>query len=213
METEDLYTEQLRSAQATLDRHVKELVRKYLSEIRNTSIISGIIAPLSLTLLGVDRLDVSIGYLLTGFCLLISGIVLAQVLHYRYLNERDRELLTGQVDLLAAFTNQNTINNSQESVSNRVKSNFEYQENIKSFYRSVGLGEFDLNLQVRRSKLRRYLFHVHTFFVAGVVSVILSVIINPLLLFIFDLVTRYFAYIQIANIEPTIRFLFLLIIL
>ena len=63
-----------------LSAAARELIELHSNQIRNLSIISGVIAPLSLTLLQIHGFDIYVPFLLAGFILLLGNIILSQLL-------------------------------------------------------------------------------------------------------------------------------------
>lgn len=77
----------------------KSLIDSHIDRLKNIGIVSGIVAPFSLTLLTINAVAINAPILLTGFCILIANIALSQILLHLELSKRNESITNASVNL------------------------------------------------------------------------------------------------------------------
>lgn len=181
-----VYLEQTRKI---LDNNVKDVINIYSNEIRNLALISGTIAPFSLALLGTEKLNTNIGILLLGFSLLVINIIIAQFFLKKQSKDNDKKLAHAEISWIFASADLESIEGDKELLDKDSKIP-DYIKNTDKVSNFLGLDSMNNNIQIVRSDLRKQNSIVNIIFSAGAVCIVLSVLVNPLLEFIF-----YFIYV------------------
>lgn len=171
----------LEKNQSIVDKTVREIVEIYSNDIRNLSIISGTIAPFSLTLLQIEKLNTNAPSLILGFSILLLNIILAQFLIKKQLKDKDTASVRAQIHIF--FAEQALKESTDPSIptTQRVSKNFDYIKEIDEVERLLGLSTMDVAIQDLRSKLRKFNKLLNTLFAFGAFCIVLSVIINPVI--------------------------------
>ena len=162
-----------------LELQLHNLIKTYSQEIRNIAIASGVIAPLSLTLLQVDALAIYPPILIFGFVLIILNIALSQYFIYIEVNLEDKRVSNVQVDLILADFSLFKLNETpDEKLPERVLEFGEKNRRIDSALDGLGYSK------IAKSKLdlrRRYLkYHSVTsiLFMVGLILIVSSLFVE-----------------------------------
>lgn len=185
-EAAELNKLQLENVRKIIDESVKDVVNIYSNEIRNLAIISGTVAPFSLTLLTVEKLNANSTMLLTGFSFLMLNITLAQFFIRKQSKDQDKQVSHTEIKWFFAQADQWDIENKNKDSSERVLKNFDYIEKMSELNRELGFGLINVNIQKLRLKLREYNNIVNILFASGTLAIVLSVIMNPLIKFLIN---------------------------
>jgi len=163
-----------------LDKQTKDQIEIYSNDIRNISIISGTIAPFSLTLLGITQLNANFYLLITGFSLLLLNVVVAQYFIKKHSTDKDTKLVKAEFNwLMAEFELKDVANESLNS-GQRVNKNFDYLKSIGESEKLLGVSAFNIEIQKVRAALRYHHRITNSIFSLGALCIILSVIVNPI---------------------------------
>lgn len=185
----EISRQQLQYIRADITKRVQDVIQIYSNSLRNLGIISGTVAPFSLTLLGVEKLNTNLPFLLLGFSFLLGNIILTQFLLNKEATKDDVHIVKAQMQVFYAEGNLEKVEDINEISNNRVLSNFDYLENIRSIEKLLGDGShIDQNLTKLRANLRKYNKFSLFVFTLGTFFIIFSVIFYPLT----NLIAQYF---------------------
>jgi hypothetical protein len=171
-------SELLEEKRKIVDEKIKSVIENYTAEIKNLALISGTVAPFSLTLLNVDRLQVSVPLLIYGFALLITNIIFSQFCLHRNLKNNDTKVVKAQIKGLFADLSLSELKNETKEGTDRVLKMYEYRENISEMDKLLGLKTLDINLIAIVKAFRVYGTWMNFLFLVGAVSIILSVLVD-----------------------------------
>lgn len=171
----------LKQGRLEIDKSVRNIIEIYSNDIRNLSIISGTVAPFSLTLLTVEKLNSNIELLIIGFVLLLANIAIAQFLIRRVSTGQDKKSVSAQFNLIMAEFELENISNTTKESNERVNYMSDFMKHFSEAENLLGLGKYNLGIQEVRSKLRKYNKITNIIFSVGVSCIILSVIVNPII--------------------------------
>ena len=168
----------LRQGKRDLNASIFEAVKQYSSEIRSIIIISGVIAPFSLTILQIESINVYAPSLLFGFCLLLSNIGMAQCFIYLETRERSSHVRMAIKHLLLADMLVWKMGNKESKLEERVAANFDQLSRFDEVNRALGnTGEYDAELYAAHKRLGLYgKITIYTF-VAGLAFTLFSVVV------------------------------------
>jgi hypothetical protein len=162
-----------------IDEKLSGIVEVYSNDIRNISIISGTIAPFSLTLLSVQQLNSNAIVLIVGFAVLLLNIILAQFFLKKHISEHDVRLIKAEFHWLMADSEfKETIDENSES-STRVLKFMDYLKSMGEAEKLLGISAFNIEIQNVRANLRLYNKITNTLFSLGAFCIVLSVVVNP----------------------------------
>jgi len=164
-----------------LNAATNELVELHSSQIRNLGLISGVVAPLSLTLLQIQALNIFIPFLLIGFVLLLANIILSQLLLAGELNRKDRSMVKAVLEYLSASTNKWVIDDKSKPSGERVLKMSEFLKNVDEFDRSLNISPHSTELMSANARFRQYTRWVVGIFSLGCALIIASTFFNPLI--------------------------------
>ena len=169
-----------------IQNELEELISTYSKETRNLAIISGTIAPFSLTLLGLEKLNVNAAILLTGFSVLLLNIVLAQYFIFTLSRKHDHKVNRALINQILAEATLSGIG------ADTVSTIPDYLKNVSELEKWLSLDKrrLDLELLQIRKNIKNYYLFVIGFFTAGTGAGVLSVIINPISKFILSCLER-----------------------
>ena len=160
---------------------VEKQIKIYSNEARNISLISGVVAPLSLTLLTIEEIDLDKGLLITGFVILIFNIMLLQILNSINIKSEDKNLAKAQFNWMMADSSIFIMKNSRKDSSEKTLDMFKYHKYIEKARNHLGLNKIDIqNIKILKN-LRDFNNITNIIFIAGVGFIILSITV-PLLL-------------------------------
>lgn len=171
----------LEQGRLEIDKRVKNIIEIYSNDIRNLSIISGTVAPFSLTLLTVEKLDSNIYLLILGFALLLLNITITQFFIRRLSEGQDVKSVKAQFNLMMAEFELENTGNTTKDTTERVNQMFNYQKSISEAENLLDFGKYNLGIQEVRSKLRKYNKITNLIFSLGALFIVLSVIVNPII--------------------------------
>ena len=150
----------------------QNLLNYHSDQIRNVGIISGVVAPLSLTLLQIEDLQVNVFLLLLGFSILIANIALSQIILHRELTKRNKSVTEASVSLNFALTSRNDLRNKSGSISFLL-------DNLRKIDRELGISANNIELLMSKIRFRKYDKIVVYIFVSGCILLVLSLLIHP----------------------------------
>ena len=159
----------------------RELIELHSNQIRNLSLISGVIAPLSLTLLQIQGFDIYVPFLLAGFILLLGNIILSQLLLGKELNRKNKLIGKSVLEFISASTNKWTIEDKTQQSSERAIKAADFVKNIDEFDRHLGISPLSVEPMSTNERLRKYNRWMVGIFSLGCGLVIFSIFFNPLI--------------------------------
>jgi hypothetical protein len=162
-----------------LNASVRELVTMHSEQIRNLGLVSGVVAPFSLTLLQIQTIDVSIPTLLFGFLLLLANIILSQFLLGKELNGKNRLMVKALLEYASASTNKFTLTNTKQPSLDRTNASFDLLKNIDEFDKLLGISPYSTEPMAANARLRTYTRWTVGLFSFGCGLIVLSVFLNP----------------------------------
>ncbi len=168
----DQYFKYLRTK---IDEEIQKVIEVYSNNLKNLSIISGVIAPLSLTLLGIENLQIQKYFLLLGFTLLVANILINQLFLNRKSKEYDKKSLDADIKWIL---------NSDLAITDpieKAKKNIERYIAGGEIEKDLDLGEYKFNIQKYRSDFRKYTQISSVIFTSGVIFTVLSIWFYPIL--------------------------------
>ena len=168
----------LEQTRKVIDEKVKDVINVYSNEIRNLALISGTVAPFSLTILSIEKLNANAGILLLGFSLLIANIILAQYCLRKQSKEYDTRTARAQINWFFAQSDLSDLNNTSIKSTDKVLKNFDYIKKMEEAEKLLGVSKWSTHIHEVRSKLRNYNNITNIIFTAGTACIILSVLIN-----------------------------------
>ncbi len=172
-----------------LDKQIQTLVDNYFNQIKDIAVVSSVVAPFSLVLLDVEKLNINTVSLLFGFFILLGNIVLSYILLDKYIRSKDIETFRGELSWMNITDIENKINDETKQINERVDGIYEYTKEKQTVDKALGLGYLDINLQGTRSLLRKYNMWTINLFIFGTLLIAISTFINYFLYKIF-----YFSY-------------------
>ncbi len=163
-----------------IDQKLKDIIDTYSNDIRNISIISGTIAPFSLSLLSVQPLDSNAYILILGFAVLLVNIILAQFFLKKHSSEHDTRIVKAEFHWLMAESEFSELESPNTESSAKTLKFFDYIKSIGEAEKLLGISSFNIEVQNIRAKLRGYNRITNWLFSAGAFCIILSVVANPI---------------------------------
>jgi len=176
----------LQQTRKAIDENIKDVISIYSNEIRNIAIISGTIAPFSLALLQAEKINASIPILLLGFSLLTINIILAQFFLRQKTDKNDKRLGHAEINWIFASDDLSNIEKDKEGL-NDGSAIFGYIKNTDELNNFLELDSRNSYILSTRAELRKQNRIINFVFSAGTLCIILSVIINPILGYLFKL--------------------------
>lgn len=177
---------QLEQSRKILDDNVKSVIEVYSIEVRNLALVSGTVAPFSLSLLVATNVDINTPMLLSGFVLLMLNIIVSQLFIKSLSKNNDKSITRAEVHWLFAGFHQNVVRDTSEDVSKRVLKNYDYAKEINNMNEKLGLSRFNLNIQHLRSKVRLYNSVTNILFMFGCIAIVISVVLNTTLSYLYS---------------------------
>lgn len=171
--------ERLAVAQAAIGNSIKEILSIFSNDIRNLGIVAGTVAPFSLTLLGVEKLEINILALILGFSLLLITIGLTQYFLYALSDSHDRKLRKAEVSWIFAEIGFWEMKNTNNDTAKRTNGMFDYHKRIQEAERTLGTKALDPNILILRKKLSSYNLIAFLLLITGLSLILASVILNP----------------------------------
>jgi hypothetical protein len=179
--------EDLQFRRKILDNQVKESIELYQNQIRNLGILSGVVAPFSLTLLNVETLDLNVTLLIFGFVVLLLNIILSLFFLHYFLRLIDTRIVKAELKWFAAESDKKAIIDNNFATFERTMKVFDYTKNIDELDDLTGISALNSNLQKDRGLLRRNARRIVFLFTLGTTSIILSVFVEPLIYHVYNL--------------------------
>jgi len=164
-----------------LDEKIRDIINIYSNDIRNLSIISGVVAPFSLTLLGLEKLNVNSPILLIGFSLLILNIVLSQLFLNQQVNKDYGRISRADAEWLFASIDQDEIGSDPKYSADKVLKQSEILKNFDKLDNDLGLKTPNIDLFKKREAVRKRNKITIIIFAFGTIAIVLSVIVNPIM--------------------------------
>ncbi len=178
--------DRLFSSKKIIDEKTQSIIENYSNDIRNLGIVSGTIAPFSLTLLGLNNtLDVNVYSLVSGFVLLLFNIVIAQLFIREHHEKNNKNLAKAEIKWIFAWDDSTKANDTRLEVRDRAIKQMDYIKGMSDLNELLGLTSFNTELLSARARVRKYYKITTSVFLGGVIFIILSILLNPLLILIF----------------------------
>ena len=178
-ESQELNRSTLSVLRGRVESSVGELLLSFSTEVRNMRVLSGTVAPFSLTLLAVSGLDTSIPALLSGFCILLLNIILIQLYLQFEADQQFEQTIRSEMNLGMAEIDNELLTSSSSDSTDRVSKSLALYTSINSIQRTLSNTLNPESLKAR-AQLRKF-SRISTFlFVGGVFLIAVSVVINPL---------------------------------
>lgn len=175
-----------------LNATVRELIELHSNQIKNIGLISGVVAPLSLALLQAKDIDVNIIFLLLGFILLVTNIVLSQILLGQELNRKNRLMSKATLEYISASTSKLTMEDKKQQSSERTNLVYDFVKNIDEFDKLLAISPYSVEPMSTNARLRKYNRWTVAIFSFGCGLVVLSTFFNPLTQLLGDFLFRVF---------------------
>ena len=135
----------------------QNLVHSHSEQLRNVGIISGVVAPFSLTLLQLDSVDVNVYLLLMGFGILIINIALSQILLHRELAKKNKLVTDASVKLnFASICRENLQNRDCTKKVSEIEPLSFFMQNIREVDKALGLSTHNLESLMTKMQFRKY---------------------------------------------------------
>lgn len=173
----------LKAREHFLNTLVKDLIGMHSDYIRNIGLISGVVAPFSLTLLQIEILDVYIPVLLSGFILLIINIIVSQVFLGQELSTRNRQVGLATLELISASSSKGIADSKDQSSVDRSEHTTEFFKAITEFDKLANISSYNLELMKTKERLGSYNRWITGVFGVGCGLIVLSILINPIIRF------------------------------
>lgn len=164
----------LEMSRKILNDSTSNLIELYSNHIRNLGIISGVVAPFSLSLLTIDRISIDLGLLIIGFSLLLLNIVISQVVLSRQLLSKDQMLRRAESRWVMAEMSKSMIEDEKLDTAQRTMQTFEYSRNFSELSQLLGLESLNIEPLKVKSELRTYTRYLYLLFSVGCSSIIAS---------------------------------------
>lgn len=187
-ESSSLHEMQLNITRDKIDSELKNLINNYSNEIRNISIASGIIAPFSLTLLDIEKLEISTPSILIGFILLLVNIAISNFLINRFVKNKDKKITRATMNWIFAEFNTKEMKDSNKDYNQRINNNFDYMKNMDKVNEALGFSYLNISSEKEKVELRKYNKISILLFIFGLSFIIISIFINPLINIIYKLI-------------------------
>jgi hypothetical protein len=171
------YLEQVR---LQLDKEIINQIRNYSDEIKSIMLISGTVAPFSLTLLDIQNLETNKFLLLTGFSILICNILVAQFFLTKLIKNKDIKISKAELSWLFATFNLQSIDNKGENI-DRTKELPDYIKNTNDLNQYLNLSTTNIAIQNERKDINIYVKRINTLFFIGAMCIILSILYFPII--------------------------------
>lgn len=172
-----------------LDLQLHNLIKTYSIEIRNIAIASGVIAPLSLTLLQIETLSVFAPALVCGFVVLIANIALSHFFIYREVNAEDKRIRNVQVDLILADFSLFKLNEIPDNeLPQRVLEAGEKNRRIESALNGLGYSKIANSKLELRGRYLRYHSITSLTFITGLLLIVSSLLVSHVTNFVLEIV-------------------------
>ncbi len=179
-ESSEIAKARLEQGRNVIDQQTRNQIENYSNDIRNISIISGTIAPFSLTLLSIERLNLNTYFLVSGFILLLLNIALAQFFIRSYSSKKDTQLVRAEFHWIMAESEMKKMTDDSIQPHERVGKGFDYLKSISESEKFLGISTFNIEIQTVRAVLKKYYKVTNTIFSLGTAAIILSVVVNPI---------------------------------
>lgn len=190
-EFSDSIGNELEQKRLLLNNELRSLIGVYSDSIRNVSVISGVVAPFSLTLLGVVSLNLNVGFLLLGFAILIANIAISQLLLNVQIDLRHAKLGRAELDWISALLSKDIIQGKRTNDSEKVTHMSEYVLSNQKLDKALGLNLMDIEITQTGLKLRRYNRLMNGLFFVGCSCIIASIFLNYPIELVVNLLTRW----------------------
>lgn len=163
-----------------IEKQTRDQIEIYSNDIRNISIISGTVAPFSLTLLEIEQLGADPFLLIIGFSILLLNIVASQYFVRKHSTESNTKLVKANFNWLMAEFELSDMANEDLDSNQRIQKYFDYLKSIGESEKLLGIGTFNIEIQKVRSIVKRHYKITNLIFSIGSICIVLSVILSPL---------------------------------
>ena len=168
----------LENNQVIIDARIKEAIEIYSNNIRNLGIVSGTVAPFSLSLLSIHTLNVYFPFLLAGFFILLINIVLSQQLLSKLSTDLDKKAIRAQFKHLMA---ESKIEEMQKtSVQGKATTMFECNKEIDESEKLLGVSKYSTGHWEVIAILRKCNKWINLLFILGACLVMFSTIFESI---------------------------------
>lgn len=162
----------------------KELLESYSNQIRNIGLISGAVAPFSLTLMQLSNLHLESGFLLFGFIVLMLNIVLSQYWLSRELSAKDSRIISANLNLIIAESSREKAANEENPLLDRSAEISEFLEGIRKADHLLEIHPHSTSPIHTHANLRKCSSWTWRIFSLGCAAIAVSVIFHPVLNFV-----------------------------
>lgn len=169
---------------------VKELIEQHSTQIRNLGLISGVVAPLSLTLLQIDQLNIFTPFLISGFILLLLNIFLSHFLLDQELGRKNTLTSRAILEFVSASINKMRLDDKKQDTSTRVMPMADFLKNIDDFDKFLNISPHSVEPIHAKKRLSDYSKMVISIFGLGCGLIILSLFWNSCIQWIVFLFAR-----------------------
>ncbi|MFA6459312.1 MAG: hypothetical protein WCV79_02875 [Candidatus Paceibacterota bacterium] len=180
----DHFSEQARIrlglTKSVIDKKIKDVIETYSNNIKNLGLISGTVAPFSLTLLTIQELNVNSIILLIGFFILLINIILSQQFLSEQTQDFDTRITKSQIKHMFAESKLQEINDPNKSPSDKFGLTVDYLKEMNEAEELLGIGEYDINALTSKNNMRKYNKIINTAFVGGSCLIMLSTVFNKI---------------------------------
>ncbi len=163
-----------------LDVSEHNLINIHTEQIRNIGIVSGVVAPFSLTLLQIESIVVNAHILLSGFSVLIVNIAISQVILHIELSKKNKDITDASVGLNFVANSRENLENGISTSSGEIKFHDLYIRNLREVDKKLGISKNNTESLMTKIRFRKYdKFIVYTF-TLGCFLILLSLFFSPL---------------------------------
>lgn len=169
----------LENNQIIINNKIKEAIEIYSNNIKNLGIVSGTVAPFSLSLLTISELNIYSPFLLSGFFILLVNIILSQQLLSEFSADLDKKTTRAQ---FKHFLAESEINKATTTPTQSKDSPiFEYLKEIEDSEKLLGISKYSTGHWDTIGRLRKYNKYINSLFVLGACLIMLSTVFMKVL--------------------------------
>ncbi|HRH26621.1 MAG TPA: hypothetical protein PLZ99_00465 [Parcubacteria group bacterium] len=166
------------SRRILLNSNIKILIDSYREQIKDIAVVSGVIAPFSLMLLDVDKLNINVVVLLIGFVVLLVNIVLSYVFLNYHLESENKKISSAEISWIISNGAKSIILDKNKPSNDRVTSMSEYVQETFKMDNTLGTNHLDINIIKNRASFIKYHKWIISLFTLGTLYIIFSTFIN-----------------------------------
>lgn len=166
------------SRRILLNSNIKILIDSYREQIKDIAVVSGVIAPFSLMLLDVSKLNINVAVLLFGFIVLLINIVLSYIFLNYHLESENKKISSAEISWIISNSAKSIILDKSKPSSDRVTSMSEYVQETSKMDNILGASHLDINIIKKRASFIKYHKWIISLFTLGTLYIIFSTFIN-----------------------------------